>query len=183
MDFRKINEKIICALDILITEDEYLLKNDISERSISHRLAQYLSTLFPRFNVDCEYNGNVEADSGKKYIFLLKKTAEKYGLLKRDEKENEVVTRHVYPDILIHKRGKSDHNILIIEIKKSSSDISIDYDIEKLIGYTSQENENSLNYTYGVLLIIGVKDKFNEIKIQWFSGGESITPLSLISLK
>ena len=36
--------------------DKHLLDININERSITHKLAEYLKEYFPEFNVDCEYN-------------------------------------------------------------------------------------------------------------------------------
>lgn len=44
------------ALLQLMKNDAYLLENKISERSQTHKLAEYLQLLLPQWNVDCEYN-------------------------------------------------------------------------------------------------------------------------------
>ncbi len=171
MDFKEVENKLEIALNLLRANDSFLLQYNVSERSIAHKFAQYLTLLFPGYDVDCEYNSNVEADSGRKYISLLKSTAASYGLLRKDEKDAEIVYRNVFPDIIVHKRGLNEHNLLIIELKKSSSRISCDYDIEKLRRYTSPENENTLNYSFGVLVYLGVADKLGSDRIKWFQNG------------
>ena len=50
---------------------------------------------------------------------LLKDVAAQYGLLREDEQDAEIVYRNVFPDIIVHKRGLNDHNLLIVELKKS----------------------------------------------------------------
>ena len=117
---------------------------------------------------------NVEADSGKKYIGFLKDIAARYGLLREGEEDAEIVYRNVFPDIIVHKRGLNSDNLLIIEIKKSSSNISCDYDIEKLKRYTSPEYENTLNYAFGVLVYLGVADKLGDDRIVWFQNGNNM---------
>jgi len=52
----EINEKLLNSLGYLLRFDHYLLENDINERSISHKLAEYLSFEFPNYNIDCEFN-------------------------------------------------------------------------------------------------------------------------------
>ena len=102
-------------------------------------------------------------------IVLLKDRAQELGLLKEeDEIDKELIYRAVFPDIIVHKRGSNEHNLLIIELKKSSSRISCDYDIEKLKRYTSPDYENNLNYSFGVLVYLGVADKLGSDRIEWF---------------
>ncbi|MBI4224975.1 MAG: hypothetical protein HY617_01455 [Candidatus Sungbacteria bacterium] len=54
-DFKKIKMGLSC----LTRNDCYLLENDLSERSITHKLAEYYQVLFRRWDVDCEYNKNL----------------------------------------------------------------------------------------------------------------------------
>lgn len=171
MELEEIKECLDGALDNLNTIDSYLLENDLSERSISHKFACYLSESFCEYNVDCEYNSNVRADTGKKYIRLLHQSAAHLGIL-RDTDDDEIIDRYVYPDIIVHKRGDSDHNLMIIEIKKSSSTVTSDYDYEKLRRYTSPEYENELNYRFGAFICIGVLENTGEHSIEWFQNGE-----------
>lgn len=44
------------AVTRLFEKDNFLLKIDVSERAISHRLGMYLAEKFPLWDVDCEYN-------------------------------------------------------------------------------------------------------------------------------
>lgn len=48
------------AITELIKSDEYLLKNNLNERTITHKLAEILQELLPEYNVDCEYNKNLK---------------------------------------------------------------------------------------------------------------------------
>lgn len=57
-----LNPLVKTGLDLLIKNDEYLLTNNLNERSITHKLAEHYQHLFPRWNVDCEYNRNLDAD-------------------------------------------------------------------------------------------------------------------------
>jgi len=52
-------EKIKIGLDSLLSYDGYLLENNVSERAITHKLAEHYQKLFPEWNVDCEYNRNL----------------------------------------------------------------------------------------------------------------------------
>src|SRR5690554_3117010 len=54
-------EKVVReSLDELYEKDIILIQNDVSERAITHKLAEYLQRRFPDLHVDCEYNRNVE---------------------------------------------------------------------------------------------------------------------------
>ena len=149
----EIKDRIEIALSIVLKNDAYLLQKNINERTIAHKLATYLQYTFPEYHVDCEYNGNVLRHNEKKYILLLKEGLQGLGLLKPEEEkiDKEIIERLVYPDIVIHKRGTPE-NLCIIEIKKSTSKISSDYDELKLKCYTSSDNHNDLKYQLGVFI-------------------------------
>lgn len=42
-----------------MANDRYLLENNLNERAITHKLAEYYQLLFREWNVDCEYNRNL----------------------------------------------------------------------------------------------------------------------------
>ena len=157
-------------------EDLYLIKNDINERSISHKLAVQLIEYFPNYNIDCEYNGYVKADNERKYIGILKEKAIELGKLREIEKDDEIIYRAVYPDIIVHQRGKnfSGSNILIIEMKKDSSILGHDYDEEKLRIYTSNRNGNELNYRLGAFVLLKINNENPSYKISWYQNGEKL---------
>jgi len=85
------------ALGALVIRDRYLLERDVSERAITHKLAEYLQDEFPNWNVDCEYNR--DGHEPKRLGF--------------DDK--------VLPDIIVHRRGEEGPNLMVIEVKKSNN--------------------------------------------------------------
>lgn len=87
------------AIQMLLEQDLYLLQVDAAERTITHRLACHLGTLIADYHVDCEYNRNQQT------IKVLQSSGFK--------------DQHVFPDIIVHKRG-TDDNQLVIEAKKST---------------------------------------------------------------
>lgn len=129
--------------------DQYLAEN-VGERSSVFKIGNYLSneiakTNLKEFNVDNEYNKNYLVP---KRFFL---------------KGNRII-----PDLIIHKRGNNDNNLLIIEFKRgnNNSKQAIEYDVNKIREFM-KENKNpkfNYNYTYGAFIIIG-KKKF---EISWF---------------
>jgi len=173
MDFDMINQKVTEALREVLDNDRHLIVHGINEPTISHRLALYLEPKFNGFNIDCEYNGNVDADNGRKYIQILKRVAEHLHMLRDGEEEQEFLYRCVFPDIIVHKRGfnGSENNLLIIEVKKSSNPNNGDWDIEKLSRFTSGDNGNRFNYQYGAFVRFTVGEK-PDYSIQWYQNGQ-----------
>lgn len=144
------------GISFLIKNDSYLLLRDVSERSITHKLAEYLQQLFPEYNVDCEYNRNGDEP---KSIKVLKSQLEGILTAKQLSKfHQELIERAVYPDIIIHHRGTNKDNKCIIEVKKSNSSDDTDYDEQKLIAYTGDENDNVLKYQIGIHLLFDIQN-------------------------
>lgn len=177
-----VKKRLCAALDILNKEDFYLLCEDLHERTIAHKLAEHLQRVFPEYNVDCEYNKNIDsaAMSRNKRLTMLK---EKYEELKKKliVSEDEYIPVSVYPDIIIHERGKNSKNLLVIEMKNSTRIISKtkDFDILKLESFTDQTENGTLKYTYGVFLVLKTGKDYNYhnnfiSEEQWFKEGRKI---------
>jgi len=142
---------IMEAINLLFTKDMFLISNNANERSITFKLAEYLSYIISSMDIDCEYNLN---DGVPKRLLIRKK----------DNSKNEDGFL-VYPDIVIHKRGRKDYNVLVIEIKKSTSNVSNEWDIQKIKGYIED-----LDYKFGLYLEIECGMEQTSIKdIQWFN--------------
>jgi hypothetical protein len=150
-----IEEKVKIALQILVKKDVYLLENDVHERSISHKFAEYLQILFPDLNVDCEYNKKGDATE-----ILTKKIR-----IVHNSNEKEC---SVYPDIIIHQRHTT-NNLLIIEIKKKISNKTKEWDIEKLQFFTESKD---YHYLFGLFIEF---DGPNISDSKWYADGEIIT--------
>lgn len=75
---------------------------------------------------------------------------------------NDVEPQAVFPDIIVHKRGNNDDNLLIIEMKKDSSREDNKRDLEKLRAF-----KRELNYCFAFHLILGIQAKIlkSELKI------------------
>ena len=113
---------IMDAITEFNTTDQYLLEHDLNERTISHSLAVHLKKWFGPWDVDCEYNRDMN---------LIKRLSFPRGDINWDDTE----AKTVYPDIIIHKRGSRD-NIVVIEMKKRGS--PCDFDLKKLCFYKEQ---------------------------------------------
>ena len=138
------------AINHLQRHDSYLLENNASERRIAHKLAEHLQWLFPSWNVDCEYNLNMNE------IKVLDRIRE------CDERRT---TDRVFPDIIIHMRGLK-KNLLVIEIKKQH--LNPKCDEKKLELFTAPDGD--YNYALGLFL------KFTGTKTteKWYKNGKII---------
>jgi hypothetical protein len=146
---RYVEKKVNCALDALVKNDLFLLQTDVNERSVSHRLAEYLQGFFPSWHVDCEYNR--DHDRKKELTYPLP-----------SEPIDSLRARTVFPDIIIHCRNTT-HNLLVIEMKK---DANSDRDEE-------EKDKNKLRaflkppycYQYGLFIAF---DNDGGSKLEWF---------------
>ena len=131
----------------LYEKDLYLIETDVHEQTISSTLACYLRAEFERqgydWSIDLEYNRNGEVPK-------------------------RLIDRGcVKPDIIIHRRGKTnerinsevlpDNNLLIIEIKKNPNVEEKQNDIDKIEAFI---NEDPFKYCFGVF--IELKDSETE---------------------
>lgn len=171
-------ENIKISINELLLKDAYLLENDLSEMSITHKLAEYLQKLFPNY-VDCEYNGNTaNGKNGKKLISVLKTELKMIKQLQKREiadMEIEFAERQVFPDIIIHRRGSNENNLCIIEVKKSKSKISFDYDFIKLKAYTSTYYGNDLRYKIGIFIKLTTGISQFSYDLKTFMDGQETT--------
>lgn len=163
---------IDAGINDFLMNDSYLIINNLNERTITHRLAISISKYFENFDVDCEYNGNIVGEGGKKRIKLLKEELAIRNLLTRHENEleSEIIERSVFPDIIIHKRGTRD-NLCIIEVKKSNSKVDFEYDHLKLSMYTRPDFGNTLNYQLGIFIEFIISD-YPSFELSYFKDGE-----------
>jgi hypothetical protein len=141
-----IENRLKNALRRLYFYDSALIANDVHERSITHRLAVHLGTVFYEWNVDVEYNRNVGD------IKKISKVA--MDLLRKIGDMEEFVSgcKTVYPDIIVHKRN-TNQNLLVVEVKKAHSTERLDqYDLDKLKAYLL---DDALQYEYAAFVKLG----------------------------
>jgi hypothetical protein len=133
------------CLERLLTNDRYLLIHNVSERAITHRLAVYLEQTFLGWHVDCEYNRNVDA---------VKRI---HRIIGRKLPEDDV-----YPDIIVHRRGNHESNLLAIEVKKANN-LNTDWDIAKLLAYRRE-----YHYQHALYLVFETGKESAGVKtIEW----------------
>ena len=109
---------------MVLRRDIDLLRLDVNERAITHRLAMYLQEEFSEWDVDCEYNR--DHDQVKRIRFP-------EGGCRPDDTN----AKTVFPDVIVHRRN-TDQNLLVIEVKKDSNTEGDAYDLEKLRAFRSE---------------------------------------------
>ncbi len=162
----EIIEKLERCIEKLKEKDLYLIEQNGSERAIAHRLAVYMESEFSDYDVDCEYNINIEHNSGRKKIYLLEEEVKKHKPKHRKIEDKEV---SILPDIIVHRRSVNTHNILVIEIKKDTSIITDDLDQIKLEKLTKTEDGDKLFYKLGCA--IKILTESSDVQIKFFEDG------------
>jgi len=158
MNKKEIIGRVRKALDKLLRMDTQLIDLDVNERSISHKLAEYLQKEFNEYNVDCEYN---------RHLNLIKRIKIPSGDVYGDDTE----AKTIFPDIIIHKRNSDENNLLVIEIKKSNNSINREFDKTKLKLLTKANGD--YRYTLGLFIEFNMNKKHPDFKC--FEDGEEIT--------
>jgi len=128
------------SVKLIYENDIILLKNNIHEQNISHRLAYYMENLLynyswfrqSRLSVDVEYNRDIAN-------------------VKMIDNDN------CRPDVIIHERYTNENNIIVVEIKKDNENSSKDFD--KLKSFTKITPENQYKYKMGLYLCFSTKNK------------------------
>ena len=137
-------EAVAQALSDLLAKDNYLLAEDVSERSITCRFAMYLQSKLPDWNVDCEYNRD-GSHPKKPY----------------PDSENEKAKIFI-PDVIVHKRGRKGPNHLVMEFKKSVNSAGRDYDRRKLCCY-----KKSFDYAYALFIEVDTSGQKGVTALEW----------------
>ena len=136
---KEIKEIIKEVLNELYKKDKILIKNETHEITISHKIACYLTNKFENWDVDCEYNRDLENPKECNY------------------KLNE--NKYIRPDIIIHKRNIN-KNLLVIEIKKDANYKDKQQDIKKLKCMIKE-------YNYKYALFINIRTETLKTSCIW----------------
>ena len=125
--------RLMNAVAVLFERDSLLLEYAVGERAVAAKLGCYLASLFPDHDVDVEYN--------------------RHGL---DAKELDLPPechgggeKLIVPDVIVHRRGHDNDNLLVIEVKKDTNQESRACDRAKILGM-----RRYFRYKFGVLLEI-----------------------------
>lgn len=169
-------ERLLCeSIEELLTKDTWLLQNDVSERSITHKLAEYLQHRIPHLHVDCEYNRNATAGprEPKTLSGLRPRVRQEYAQVCDDD---DPTGCSVYPDIIVHRRRTNDENLLVVEVKKDNRRYGGDIDRQKLAAFTLRGEENDYKFRYGAFVVLGIPDADAQNvqltwHVEWYANG------------
>lgn len=92
-----VSQIIDFAVNRFLNTDKKLLENNVNERSLTHKFAEYLQEqVDSELTVDCEYN---RYGDDTKEIDVIKQ------IVGETVPTDSLTPKTVYPDIIIHKRG------------------------------------------------------------------------------
>lgn len=147
------------ALQQLYNTDLSLIERHAHERSIAFRFGLYFAALLPTsdfagdgITVDFDYNRN--GDNVKNM-------------------EGFSSSHGVYPDLILHRRGFNDVNILVIEFKggwNNQPDGRL-ADFRKLCEFTHPERNV---YQYGLGAFVDLNTTYANTQITYFISGEQV---------
>ena len=126
------------AIDQIVQNDSVLLDLNVTERSLSHRLAHYMAlseAIQPPLTVDCEYNRHFG-------------NPKRLRLPHRKALDRDIRATTVFPDILVHERNTNENNNIVLELKKPGENIA--YDEIKLRAFREE-----LWYAHAAHVILG----------------------------
>ena len=144
MNKNELISRVRIAVGELLNNDSYLFRINVAERTFCGRLASYLQENFPDYFVDVEYNRHGVREKALLEIKNCVRENRQSGVLTDKEEEFGI---SVSPDIIIHRRGESGPNLLVIEVKKEGN--PIEYDDPKIRAYRKE-----LEYEYGMFIVV-----------------------------
>jgi hypothetical protein len=149
------------ACQRLLDLDAELFRFDVNERTITQRLSLYLQSEFPDYAVDCEYNRNMDET---KRLPVPVTTIQ----------SNDIKGVTVFPDIVVHRRGSHESNLLALEAKKNAPDGAVaEHDAKKLCGFTTQ-TAGDFGYSWGVFVNFRITGGVCAPAFTWFAGGRQL---------
>ena len=169
MNRKRLRDDILSALSRVYDEDRDLLSDNVDacERSLMHRFTRYMMELVESSN-DSIYKGVRVDGEYNRHLCNPKRLNGKF----------------IFPDVIIHRRKTDEHNLCIIEFKKSlrdgdKSDCNekskgrrFNDDIRKLKSMTKHNGE--YGYQWGVHIIFRAakeEDMFTGVEMAWFYNG------------
>lgn len=133
MEIEDIQARFEKAVELFMDDQSQLLELNANERAIGATLAHlFVREMFPDHRVDAEYN-RVGLDGSAKRLNL--------------PMECGGENARVFPDIVVHRRGDNQENILAVEIKLTTNRQPRRCDLIKLEAFRER-----LQYRVGVFL-------------------------------
>jgi hypothetical protein len=147
MDASTIMERFRVATEALQLNDALLLEYDVGERTIAAKLQQYLVGVFPSHDVDFEYNRRGLDPKRVTWTGVCSESDEAL----------------VLPDLVVHRRGDDQANLVVCEIKKRSATTALlECDRQKL-----RAMKSAFHYDYALLVLVPTgKDAGKDIAIE-----------------
>lgn len=168
METTEILQRVEEAVEDLLINEKDILNRQLNERVLSNRLADYLRPLFEDFDVDAEYNGDIDKPNDRKALAIAKNRIEEI-----DYKPNKSSEYKLSPDIIIHERGTNENNLVVIEVKKDISPAKDkEYDLIKLEHLTINYSGNHYNYKLGIAIVLGTGVNTGQTHSTFFQNGQ-----------
>lgn len=133
------------ALKDFYDHESQLIEFKVSERALTHKLAEHLQKRFKEYNVDCEYNKIGKDPKRVQNLIAQMKLSGKCNADCDTCTKNKCV---IFPDIIVHRRGEDD-NLMVIEAKTGWSREKRSNDLKKL---TALIESDEFKYKLGVAL-------------------------------
>lgn len=168
VDMEELKKQINTVLDILYTNDYYLIEQKVNEVCLSTHFWHYFklnfTTKYPGYNIDPEYNRNGKGP--KNYI-----------------SPNDNKSYSAKPDLIIHKRSCNKYNFAYFEFKGNwnKRKAGDENDENKLQAFTSHKNLSShIDDSHLYQFTHGIKIKLfpDYADITWYSNGKEKPELS-----
>lgn len=148
----------------------------VGERAITHRFAIQLEKLlfeegYPNelepISVDCEYNRRLGKLKEQHVTGDLKNRVQriKKRRLEDDPIHDARYSFSVFPDIVVHQRGKNQLNLLVIELKRASNSFDDELDNIKLHLFTAPDDGSGYGYILGASVIAFDNDELDERRL------------------
>lgn len=167
METYDIIENIELAISDLLSNDFDTLSRGLNELNISTHLAFYLKPYFVNYNVDPEYNGDIDKPNDRKALDIARNR-----LIEIGSEPNENDNYKLSPDIIIHQRRTNQSNLVVIEVKKDIHSQKLkDFDLIKLEHLTIDYLGNHYNYKIGIAVIFGTRENAGKYEIKFFQDG------------
>ncbi|WP_417322403.1 hypothetical protein [Erythrobacter aureus] len=148
MDDQAIKATLQEAITTLQHEEATILTFDVSERTICACLAAILKRTFEDYSVHVEYN--------------------RHGVYPKEielpDSNGELTSARIFPDIIVHRPGDNDANLLVIEVKKTTNPLKDELDMMKL-----QQIKQQIGYEFAAFLRLptGSDSSPDDLHVVW----------------
>lgn len=135
----KIEELVSIALKAVYKYDKYLIDIMANERCIVFRFGYYFQTLlsmhrkYNEYDLDLEYNRDGE-----------------------DSKKTPNHEKGIYPDVILHKRGNNNDNLLVMEFKGHWNNKGQEIDKNKI--HDLMNHDGKYKYKNGYIVFLDKND-------------------------